>query len=68
VRMLVWRSWICHFSWTSSRGCNGSWSKLAYGHSPVDVPHRLVPRCMQRVCSSTHKASLVMVLLRILEW
>jgi hypothetical protein len=46
------------------------WSQklIARGRPPVDVPQRYVPRCMQRICSSTHKASLVMVFSRILHW
>jgi hypothetical protein len=38
------------------------------GCPPVDVPHRHVSRCIHRSCSSTHKASLAMVLSRILHW
>jgi hypothetical protein len=32
------------------------------------VPHRHVPCCMQHASSSTHKASLVMVLSWIWQW
>jgi hypothetical protein len=32
------------------------------------VPHRHVPCCLQRACSSTHKASLAMVLFWIWQW
>jgi hypothetical protein len=62
VRMLVRRWWICLYSPTSSMGCGGSWSKEARGSPLVDVPQRHVPRCLQRACSSTHKASSAMVL------
>jgi hypothetical protein len=66
--MLVWRWWICRSSSTSSMGGDRSWSKITRGHPPVDVPQWHVPRCMQRACSSTHKASLAMVLSQILHW
>jgi hypothetical protein len=36
--------------------------------SPVDVPQRHVPSCVQRACSSTHKASVAMVLSWIRQW
>jgi hypothetical protein len=32
------------------------------GTSPVDMPHRHVPFCLQRDFSSSHKASLAMML------
>jgi hypothetical protein len=38
------------------------------GTSPGRRPQRHVPRCLQRVCSSTHKASLAMVLFWIWQW
>jgi hypothetical protein len=53
---------------TSSMRAGRSWSKTAWGHLSVDVPQRHMPRCMQRACSSTHKAFLAMVLSRILQW
>jgi hypothetical protein len=49
-------------------GGDKSWSKTARGRPSVDVPHRYVPLCVQQACSSTDKASLVMVLSRILQW
>jgi hypothetical protein len=66
--MLVQRWWICSSSLTSSIGDDGSWSKTARGRPSVNVPQRNVPRCMQQACSSTHKASLAMVLSWILQW
>jgi hypothetical protein len=66
--MLVRRWWICHYFLTSSVGCGGSWSNAARGRSLVDVPQRYVSCCVQRVYSSTHKASLAMVLLWIWQW
>jgi hypothetical protein len=65
--MLVCRWWICRSSSTSSMGGDRSLSKIARGRSPVDVPQRHVPRCVQQAYSSTHKASLAMVLSRILQ-
>jgi hypothetical protein len=66
--MLVRRWWICRYSPTSSRGYDGSWSNEAWGRSPVDVPQRHVPRCLQQACSSTQKALLAMVFLWIWQW
>jgi hypothetical protein len=60
-RMLVRRRWIYRSFPTSSMGCGGSWSKVARGRSPIDVPQQHVPCCLQRACSSTHKALLAMV-------
>jgi hypothetical protein len=68
ARMLVRRWWIYRYSPTSSVGCGGSWSKEARGRPPVDVPQRHAPRCLQRACSSTHKASLAMLLFWIWQW
>ena len=68
ARMLVRRWWICRSSPTSSTGGDRSWYKTARGRPPVDVPQRHVPRCMQQACSSTHKASLAMLLFWILQW
>ena len=68
AKMLVRRWWICRSSPTSSMGGDRSWSKTARGRPPVDVPQRHVPCCVQWACSSTHKASLAMVLSRILQW
>jgi hypothetical protein len=36
--MLIRRWWIYRYSPTMSMGCDGSWSKAARGHPPVDVP------------------------------
>jgi hypothetical protein len=67
ARILV-RTWgICRSSSTSSMGDDGSWSKTTQGRLPVDVPQQHVPFCMQKACSSTHKASLEMVLSWILQ-
>jgi hypothetical protein len=66
--MLARRWWVCRISPTSSVGCGGSWFKEARGRPPVDVPQRHVTRWLQRACSSTHKASLVMLLLWIWQW
>jgi hypothetical protein len=68
ARMLVQRWWIYHYSPASSMGCGGSWSKAAWGRSSVDVPQWHVPRCLQRIYSSTHKALLAMVVLLIWQW
>ena len=68
ARMLVRRWWIWRYSPSSLMGCGVSWSKTAWGRPPVDVPQRHVPRCLQQACSSTHKASLAMVLFCILQW
>jgi hypothetical protein len=68
ARMLIWRWWICRSSLTLSMGGSGSWSKIAWGHPPVDMPQWHVPWCMQQACSSAHKASLVMVLSWIWQW
>jgi hypothetical protein len=46
--MLVRRWWICRSFSTSSIGDDGSWSKTARGCSPVDVPQRHVPHCVQQ--------------------
>lgn len=62
------RWWICRSSSTSSMGCGGSWSMKARGRPPVDVPQRHVPHYVQQACSSTHKASLAMVLFWMLQW
>jgi hypothetical protein len=48
-------------------GGDKSWSKTARGRPPVDVPQQHVPRCVQQASSSTHKASLAMVLSQILQ-
>jgi hypothetical protein len=53
------------FHATSSTGCGGSWFKEARGSPPVDVPQRHVPCWFPHACSSTHKVSLTMLLLRI---
>jgi hypothetical protein len=66
--MVVRRWWICRSSPTSSMGCGGSWSKIARGCPPVDVPQRHVPRCLQRACSSTYKALMAMTLTWIWLW
>jgi hypothetical protein len=66
--MLVRRWWIYHYFPTLSVGCGGSWSNAARGRPPVDMPQRHVPCYMQQVCSSTHKASLAMMLLWIWQW
>jgi hypothetical protein len=68
ARMLVRRWCICRYSPTSSVGYSGSWSKEARGRAPVDVPQGHVPRWLQRAYSSTHKASLAMVLFWIWQW
>jgi hypothetical protein len=49
-------------------GYDGSWSNEAWGHPPVDVPQRQVPRCLQQACSSTQKVLFAMVLLWIWQW
>jgi hypothetical protein len=68
ARMLVRRWWICYSSLTSSMGGDISWSKIARGRPPLDVPHRHVRHCMQRSYSSNHKSSLAMALSKILHW
>jgi hypothetical protein len=52
----------------ASTGCGGSWFKEARGCPPVGMPQRHVSRWLQRASSSTHKASLAMMLLRIWQW
>jgi hypothetical protein len=68
MRMLVLRWWVCCSSPTLSMGGERSWSKTARGCPPVDVPQWHVPCCVQWACSSTHKATLVMVLSWICQW
>jgi hypothetical protein len=68
ARMLAWRWWICRSFLTSSMRGDGSWSKRAREHPSVDVPQRHVPCCVQRACSSTHKASLAMVFSWMWQW
>jgi hypothetical protein len=46
----------------------GCWSRTAQGHPPIDVPERHIPSCVPKVCSSTHKASMAMVLSWIRQW
>jgi hypothetical protein len=57
-----WRWWISRPSPTSSMGGGSSLSKTAQGHPLVDVPQQHVTRCVHRACSSTHKASLAIML------
>jgi hypothetical protein len=50
---------------------DGMWWFLVQGSmvtSPVDVPQRHVPCCLQRAYLSTHKGSLAMMLLWIWQW
>jgi hypothetical protein len=68
ARMLVRRWWICRSSLTSLMRGGGSWSKITHGHPPVIVPQRHVPRYVQQVHSSTHKALLAVVLCWIWQW
>jgi hypothetical protein len=66
--MLVRRWLICRFSPTLSMGGDRSWSKTTRGRPLFDVPQRHMPCCVQRVCSSTHKASLTIVFAWIWHW
>jgi hypothetical protein len=53
---------------TSSMGGGSSSSKTARAHPLIDVPQQHVTRCVHQACSSTHKASLAIMLSWIWQW